>query len=104
MAFVDVRDRYGRTQVTFRGEADAALLAQAERLRPEWVVRVTGRVIERPAAARNANLATGEIEIDARVLEVLSEAQVPPFQPDDRTEAGVELRSSTATSTCAARA
>jgi aspartyl-tRNA synthetase len=92
VAFVDVRDRYGRTQVTFRGEADAALLGQAERLRPEWVVRVSGRVIERPAAARNANLATGDVEIDARVLEVLSEAQVPPFQPDERTEAGVEVR------------
>jgi aspartyl-tRNA synthetase len=92
VAFVDVRDRHGRTQVTFRGEEDAALLAAAERLRPEWVVRVAGRVGLRPPAARNANLATGEVEVEARRLEVVSEAQVPPFHPDERTEAGVEVR------------
>ncbi len=92
VAFVDLRDRYGRTQVTFRGEASSALLAQAERVRPEWVLRVRGTVVERPAAARNPHMPTGEIEIDAQELEVLSEAQVPPFHPDDRTEAGVEVR------------
>ncbi len=92
VAFLDLRDRYGRTQVTFRGEHDAALLAQAARVRPEWVVRVSGKVVERPAAARNPNLPTGEIEIEAQAFEVLSEAQVPPFHPDERTEAGVEVR------------
>ena len=45
VAFVDVRDRYGRTQLTFRGEEDAVLLAAAERLKPEWVVRVSGPAI-----------------------------------------------------------
>ena len=92
VAFLDLRDRYGRTQVTFRGEENAELLAQVAHVRPEWVVRVSGRVVERPAAARNANLSTGEIEIEARSLEVLSESQVPPFHPDERTEAGVEVR------------
>ncbi len=92
VAFVDLRDRYGLTQVTFRGDADPALLEQAARVRPEWVLRVAGVVASRPENARNANLPTGAVEVEARRLEVLSEAQTPPFHPDERTEAGVEVR------------
>ncbi len=90
--FVDLRDRYGLTQVTFRGDKDAALLAEASRVRPEWVLRATGVVTPRPEGAVNANLATGEIEVEAASVEVLSECPTPPFAPTDRTEAGVDVR------------
>jgi aspartyl-tRNA synthetase len=92
VAFVDLRDRHGVTQVTFSGDRDASLLARASALRPEWCVRVTGTVIARPAQAANAHLPTGEIEVEADGVEVLSESPVPPFWPTDRTEAGVDLR------------
>jgi aspartyl-tRNA synthetase len=92
VAFVDLRDRHGLTQVTFRGDRDAALLSAAERLKPEWVVQARGLVAARPEAAKNANLGTGEIEVEARSLEVLSEAQTPPFHPSEHVEAGLEVR------------
>lgn len=91
--FVDLRDRYGRTQVTFRGDKDAELLAAAERVRPEWVLKVTGVVILRPTEAVNPNMATGEIELEASALEILSQAATPPFPLDDRGgEVSSELR------------
>ena len=92
VAFVDLRDRHGLTQATFRGDRDAALLAGAERLKPESVVRIVGKVAARPEAARNANLGTGDIEVEATALEVLSEAQTPPFHPSEHVEAGLEVR------------
>ncbi len=82
--FVDLRDRYGLTQVTFRGDKDADLLANAEKVRGEWTLRVTGTVIPRPDEARNANMPTGEIEVEATALEVLSESKTPPFQLNDK--------------------
>jgi aspartyl-tRNA synthetase len=90
--FVDLRDRYGITQVTFRGDRAPAALAAAEIVRPEWVLRVTGAVALRPPEARNPNLATGEVEVEASDLEVLAESQTPPFHPDERSEAGTEVR------------
>ena len=90
--FVDLRDRHGLTQVTFRGDRDAALLEQASRVRPEWVLRVTGNVSARPTSAVNAQMPTGEIELEATAVEVLSESPTPPFPPTDRTEANVDLR------------
>ena len=92
VAFVDLRDRHGVTQVTFSGDRDASLLEKASALRPEWCVRVTGVVGPRPAGAVNATLPTGEVEVGAEALEVLSECPVPPFWPTDRTEAGLDLR------------
>ena len=92
VAFVDLRDRHGLTQVTFRGDQNAPLLEAASRVRPEWCLRVSGKVTPRPAGAVNANLPTGEIEVEATALEVLSESPVPPFWPTDRTEANVDLR------------
>ena len=92
VAFVDLRDRHGLTQVTFRGDQNAPLLEAASHVRPEWCLRVTGKVTPRPAGAVNANLPTGEIEVEATALEVLSESPVPPFWPTDRTEANVDLR------------
>ena len=90
--FVDLRDRYGITQVTFRGDRHPAALAVAERVRPEWVLKATGTVAKRPPEAQNPNLATGAIEVEASALEVLSESQTPPFHPDERSEAGTEVR------------
>ncbi|MDJ0973414.1 MAG: aspartate--tRNA ligase [Planctomycetota bacterium] len=90
--FVDLRDRYGVTQVTFRGDKDAALLAAAEPVRPEWALRVTGTVIARPEEARNANLETGDVEVEATALEILSESQTPPFPLGERAEVTPEIR------------
>lgn len=90
--FVLVRDRYGLTQTTFRGDVDADLLAAAERVRPEWVIRVEGQVRARPPEAVNPKMETGEIEVEATSLEVLSESLVPPFHPDEHAEAGTEIR------------
>lgn len=90
--FVDLRDRYGLTQVTFRGDKDEALLKQAERVRGEWVLCVTGTVIARPDEAKNTQLPTGEIEVEATALEILSESRTPPFPLDERSEVSSEIR------------
>jgi len=90
--FVDLRDRYGLTQVTFRGDKAPALLAAAESVRSEWVLRVRGTVIARPAEAVNPNMITGEIEVEATALEVLSRAETPPFPLHERTEVTPEVR------------
>ena len=87
-----MRDRYGLTQTTFRGDVDAELLAAAERVRPEWVIRVEGKVLVRPPDAVNPKMETGEIEVEATSLEVLSESLTPPFHPDEHAEAGTEIR------------
>ena len=91
--FVDLRDRYGLTQATFRGDKDPALLAAAEAVRPEWVLQVTGTVIARPPEALNPKMATGEIELEATALTVLSQADTPPFPLDERgDDVSAEIR------------
>ncbi|MDJ0521917.1 MAG: aspartate--tRNA ligase [Planctomycetota bacterium] len=90
--FVDLRDRYGLTQCTFRGDLDADLLAAAEKVRGEWTLRVTGKVIPRPDEARNPNLPTGDIEVEATALQVLSESKTPPFPLDERADVSPEVR------------
>ncbi len=90
--FVDLRDRYGTTQVTFRGDKDADLLTAADKVRSEWVLCVSGKVIKRPAEAVNPKMETGEIEVEAHGLEVLSEADTPPFPFDERSEVSAEVR------------
>lgn len=90
--FVDLRDRFGVTQVTFRGDKDQTLLDAAEAVRGEWVLQVEGRVILRPDEARNDQLATGDVEVEVTGVEVLSRSQTPPFQIDDHTEVGSEHR------------
>ena len=92
VVFVDLRDRHGLTQVTVRGEDSAALLAKLSHVKPEWVLRATGKVGARPGNASNPNMPTGEIEVEATDVEVLSESPTPPFQPLDRTEASLDLR------------
>ncbi len=82
LIFIDLRDRWGIVQAVF-GPWNKELLAIANRLRPEWVVRLEGTVKERPANMVNPDLATGGIEIEATALSVVSEAKTPPFPLDD---------------------
>ena len=77
MTFVDLRDRYGITQLVFDESKDAALCEQANKLGREWCIQVTGIVSERES--KNAKMDTGDIEILAAKLNVLSESQTPPF-------------------------
>jgi aspartyl-tRNA synthetase len=89
VTFIDLRDREGIVQVVFHPE-DAA--AAAQRLSAEDVVQVSGRVRTRPAGMANPQLPTGDVEVAAASLEILSEAETPPFPVEDRIEAGEELR------------
>ena len=92
LIFIDLRDRWGFVQVVFT-PADKDLLAQADRLRSEWVVKIEGVVKERPKGMENPELATGRIEIEAKKLDILAEAQTPPFAVDtDGREIGEENR------------
>jgi len=90
LIFIDVRDRFGVTQVVARD--DAAVLAQAKRLRPEFVVALSGTVERRSDETLNPKIATGEVEIAAREIIVLSEAKRPPFQIADETLVSEDLR------------
>jgi len=90
MTFVDLRDRYGITQIVFNNELNAELCEQANHLGREFVIQVTGEVAER--SSKNANLPTGDIEIIAHELNVLSESATPPFTIEDNTDGGDDLR------------
>jgi aspartyl-tRNA synthetase len=89
--FADVRDREGLLQVVFDPDA-AAVFAEAERLRGEWVVKVTGLVRPRPAGTANANLASGQVELLARGIEVLNRAEPIPFQLDEDVKEETRLK------------
>src|SRR5690554_551182 len=90
MTFVDIRDRYGITQLTFDEQDNEDLRAAARKLGREYVVKVTGQVIER--ASKNTKIPTGEIEIRVSNLEVLNESKLPPFTIEDDTDGGDDLR------------
>ncbi|MBR4829567.1 MAG: aspartate--tRNA ligase [Muribaculaceae bacterium] len=90
MTFVDLRDRYGITQIVFNNEVDADLCERANHLGREFVIQIEGTVAER--SSKNANLPTGEIEIIANKLNVLSESITPPFTIEDNTDGGDDLR------------
>ncbi len=90
--FVDLRDRYGRTQVVFAPESGDETLASAKLLRSEFVVAVTGKGAPRPEGTVNPNLVTGQIELRARHLEVLNRSLTPPFQPGAKELPGEDLR------------
>ena len=90
MTFVDLRDRYGITQIVFNVEIDAALTEAANRLGREFVVQIKGDVAER--TSKNPNMPTGDIEIIARELNVLNPSEVPPFTIEDNTDGGDDLR------------
>ncbi|MBR2863850.1 MAG: aspartate--tRNA ligase [Bacteroidaceae bacterium] len=90
MTFVDLRDRYGITQLVFNEEANAALCAEANKLGREYVVQVTGTVSER--FAKNEKMATGDVEIIVDELKVLNAAATPPFTIEENTDGGDDLR------------
>jgi aspartyl-tRNA synthetase len=90
--FIDLRDRWGKTQVVIGPESPAATLAAARAVRPEWVIRARGTVGARPAGTTNVKLATGETEVVCREIEVLNEAETPVFQPGATDLPGEEVR------------
>ena len=90
MTFIDLRDRYGITQLVFNMEDDEALCNQARKLGREYVLKVTGLVRER--TNKNPNRPTGNIEIEIKNLEVLNAAKTPPFTIEEDTDGGEDLR------------
>ncbi len=90
MTFIDLRDRYGITQLVFNMEDDEALCNQARKLGREYVLKVSGLVRER--TNKNPNRPTGNIEIEIKTLEVLNAAKTPPFTIEEDTDGGEDLR------------
>ncbi|MDD5103518.1 MAG: aspartate--tRNA ligase [Candidatus Peribacteraceae bacterium] len=91
LIFADLRDRYGFTQIVFDPE-NKATFASAEKIRPEWVLKITGLVRKRVAGAERKENPTGGIEVLAEELTVLSESKTPPFEIDQEKEVNEELR------------
>ncbi|HUK15473.1 MAG TPA: aspartate--tRNA ligase [Bryobacteraceae bacterium] len=92
VVFVDMRDRYGLTQVVFHEDIDPAVHSRAELVRPEYVIAVEGDVKPRGAGAVNPNLATGEIEVVATRIWILNESRTPPFPMEDQVDVAEEVR------------
>ena len=90
MTFIDLRDRYGITQLAFNMETNADLCEKARRLGREYVLQAKGTVIER--ASKNSKIPTGEIEIEVKELNILNEAKTPPFTIEDNSDGGDDLR------------
>ena len=90
MTFLDLRDRYGITQLVFNMEANILLAEQARKMGREFVVQTSGVVIER--SSKNKNISTGEIEINVTELKILNSSKLPPFTIEDETDGGDELR------------
>ena len=90
MTFIDLRDRYGITQLAFNMETNAELCEKARKLGREYVIQAKGIVIER--ASKNTKIPTGEIEIEVKELNVLNEAKTPPFTIEDNSDGGDDLR------------
>jgi aspartyl-tRNA synthetase len=92
IVFIDLRDRYGKTQVVFDPEGGQELLGQAGKLRTEDVIRITGKVDHRPEGTTNPKLDTGEVEVRAKKLEVLNKCSNAPFFPTAMELPGEDLR------------
>ncbi len=90
LTFIDLRDRYGITQLVFNSETNAELCDNANKLGREYVIQVTGKVAER--YSKNANMPTGEIEIEVSELNVLNESLTPPFTIEDNSDGGDDIR------------
>jgi aspartyl-tRNA synthetase len=90
MTFIDLRDRYGITQLVFNQEVNPELCEQANKLGREWVIQVVGTVM--PRSNKNANLPTGDIELIAEELNILNAAMTPPFTIEDETDGGDDIR------------
>tara|TARA_R110002096_G_scaffold109056_4_gene238605 strand:- start:24915 stop:26627 length:1713 start_codon:yes stop_codon:yes gene_type:complete len=90
LTFVDLRDRYGITQLTFNMDENADLCKEARALGREYVIQVSGKVIER--SSKNKSIPTGEIELEVSSINVLNKAKTPPFTIENETDGGEELR------------
>ena len=90
MTFVDLRDRYGITQLAFNMDVNIALCTAARKLGREFVIQISGKVIER--ISKNKNISTGEIEIEVRELTILNKSKLPPFTIENDTDGGEEIR------------
>ena len=90
MTFIDLRDRYGITQLAFNMETNAEMCEKARKLGREYVIQAKGVMIER--ASKNTKIPTGEIEIEVKELNVLNEAKTPPFTIEDNSDGGDDLR------------
>lgn len=92
LIFIDLRDRYGITQVVFNPDKGSEFYHTAGQLRPEYVVAIQGTVCARPAGTLNPGLDTGEIEVCADTLEILNKSETPPFEVEDESKVSLELR------------
>jgi aspartyl-tRNA synthetase len=90
MTFIDIRDRYGITQLVFNNEVNAQLFETANKLGREFVIKITGNVAER--SNKNINIPTGEIEILVDELQILNESETPPFTIEENTDGGDDIR------------
>ena len=90
LTFIDLRDRYGITQLVFNLEVNTALCMEARKLGREFVISVNGKVAER--SNKNAKMATGDVEILVSSITVLNVSKTPPFTIEDNTDGGEELR------------
>jgi aspartyl-tRNA synthetase len=90
MTFIDLRDRYGITQLVFNMETNSDLCEKARKLGREYVIQVTGKVRER--SNKNPKIATGDIEIDVTDIKILNKSEIPPFTIEDESDGGEELR------------
>lgn len=90
MTFIDLRDRYGKTQLVFNMETRSALCEKARKLGREFVIQVSGQVMER--SNKNPNMPTGDIELDVIELNILNRSETPPFTIEDKSDGGDELR------------
>jgi len=90
MTFIDLRDRYGITQLVLEADADAALVETATSLGREYVIQATGEVVERQS--RNAKMDTGDIEIKLEAINILNRSVTPPFTIEDESDGGEDLR------------
>ncbi|MCD8741426.1 aspartate--tRNA ligase [Mucilaginibacter roseus] len=88
--FIDIRDRFGLTQLILNADTDAELREKARSLGREFVIKVTGKVLER--TSKNPKIPTGDIEIAVEELDILNAAKIPPFLIEDETDGGEELR------------
>ena len=90
--FIDLRDRYGLTQVKYDPKINKEAWQVADKVRPEYVIKITGEVLMRPSDMVNKKMETGEIEIAAHEIEILSESKTPPFEISQDKPVNEDLR------------
>ncbi|MFA5188624.1 MAG: aspartate--tRNA ligase [Patescibacteria group bacterium] len=90
--FIDLRDRYGLTQIKFDPDISKEAWNEADKVRPEWVLQVSGKVLARPKDMINKNLATGEVEVAITEIKVLTQSKTPPFEIDQDKMVNEDLR------------